>query len=59
MNEGLNVNIFLSLADARSKLETWRLDYNEHRPHGSIGDLTPTEFASHWADKPAVEAPSS
>ncbi len=57
-DECLNVNIFLSLADARSKLETWRLDYNEHRPHGSIGDITLTEFARRWTDRPDVEVPT-
>jgi hypothetical protein len=34
----------LSLADAQVKLETWRLDYNQDRPHGSLGYLTPSEF---------------
>jgi transposase InsO family protein len=32
-------------ADAREKLEAWRVDYNLNRPHRSIGNLTPTEFA--------------
>ena len=36
----------MSLVDARQKLEAWQRDYNENRPHGSIGDLTPAEFAS-------------
>ncbi|WP_410171787.1 integrase core domain-containing protein [Agrobacterium tumefaciens] len=26
---------FLTLADAREKIEDWRIDYNEHRPHGA------------------------
>ena len=26
-------------------IETWRYDYNHLRPHGSLGALTPTEFA--------------
>jgi len=30
----------------REKLEAWRRDYNEHRPHSSIGNLTPIEFAT-------------
>jgi putative transposase len=33
------------LADARDKIEQWRDDYNRHRPHSSLGDLTPVEFA--------------
>jgi putative transposase len=43
--ECLNQNWFLSLADARDKIEQWRQDYNHNRPHSSIGNLTPEEFA--------------
>jgi putative transposase len=43
-DECLNVQQFLSLDDANTKLEAWRRDYNEHRPHGSLGHLTPREF---------------
>jgi putative transposase len=43
--ECLNENWFLSLADARDKIEQWRGDYNGHRPHSSLGGLTPVEFA--------------
>ena len=43
--ECLNENWFLSLTDARDKIEQWRVDYNQHRPHSSLGDLTPAEFA--------------
>ncbi len=42
----LNTHWFLSLADARSKIDAWRRDYNECRPHTSLGWLTPAEFAS-------------
>ena len=27
-------------------IEAWRVDYHEARPHGSLGDLTPAEFAA-------------
>jgi len=43
--ECLNENWFLSLDDARDKTESWRDDYNGHRPHSSLGNLTPVEFA--------------
>lgn len=43
--ECLNDQVFLSMEDARVKLEAWRLDYNEQRPHSSLGNLTPREFA--------------
>jgi putative transposase len=44
-DECLNGEIFFDLADAREKLERWRRDYNEHRPHSSLDDRTPAEFA--------------
>jgi putative transposase len=45
-NECLNENWFLSLEDARRTIEEWRIDYNEIRPHSSLGGLTPKEFAA-------------
>ena len=45
-DECLNENWFLGLADAREKIETWRLGYNLLRPHSSLGDRTPTEYAA-------------
>jgi putative transposase len=44
-DECLNGEIFFDLADARQKLEHWRSDYNERRPHSSLADRTPAEFA--------------
>ncbi|GAA0661737.1 putative transposase [Sphingomonas insulae] len=43
--ECLNAYWFLSLDDARVKCEAWRRDYNEHRPHSSLGNQTPMERA--------------
>jgi putative transposase len=43
-DECLNVNWFLSLEDARNKIETWRVDYNEYRPHSSLDYKTPDAF---------------
>ena len=45
-DECLNAEIFLDLVDARRKLEAWRRDYNENRPHSSIRNLTPVEYAN-------------
>ena len=39
--ECLNAHWFLTLADAREKMEDWRRYYNEDRPHGSIGHKPP------------------
>lgn len=43
--ECLNEHWFLSLEDAREKVEEWRRDYNEDRPHSSLGNVTPKEYA--------------
>jgi putative transposase len=40
-SECLNAHWFMSLDDARSKLEHWRRYYNEERPHSGIGQMTP------------------
>jgi len=44
-DECLNAHWFLSLADAKTKIEAWRRHYNESRPHTALGWLTPHEFA--------------
>lgn len=49
-DECLNVHQFQSLDHAKSIIEAWRHDYNEHRPHGSLGDLTPREFVTKHQD---------
>ena len=43
--ECLNASWFLSLADARERIEAWRIDYNIERPHSALGHLTPRAFA--------------
>jgi putative transposase len=45
-DEYLNTNWFLSLLDAKQKIEQWRRDYNGFRPHSSLNDLTPNEVHS-------------
>lgn len=44
-DECLNTHWFVSIYDARRKIEAWRVDYNHVRPHSSLGDLTPRAFA--------------
>jgi transposase InsO family protein len=34
-----------SVEDARRKIDAWRIDYNESRPHSALGWKTPAEFA--------------
>jgi Integrase core domain len=45
-DECLNEHVFLSLAEARQIIETWRQDFNHHRPHSSLGYLAPEQFAA-------------
>ncbi len=43
--ECLDATWFLSLADAREKIEAWRRDYNAERPHSALGNQSPEAFA--------------
>ena len=45
-HECLNASWLLSMADARTQINDWRIDYNEKRPHSSLGNLKPSEFAA-------------
>ena len=47
--ECLNLNWFQNLFDARRKIASWRKEYNEERPHSSLGYRTPEEFAAQAA----------
>ena len=44
--ECLNARWFMSLDDARRKCEAWRGDYNEERPHSTIGNEAQIELIS-------------
>lgn len=44
-DECLNMHWFVSLEHARQVCEEWRIDYNNERPHSSLGYKTPKEFA--------------
>lgn len=56
-DEFLSREEFESVADARRQTSLWREDYNHHRPHSSLGYLTPTAFAARRAAS-AAEPPS-
>ena len=55
-DECLNVTQFETLAHAQAVIETWRRDYNEQRPHGSLGHLTPREYAAQRQEPRIAEA---
>ena len=44
-DECLNASWFVNLADAKRKIESWRVEYNGERPHSSLAYRTPAEFA--------------
>ena len=50
-DECLDEHIFVSLEDARKKIEAWREDYNIHRPHQSLNNMIPNEFAESISDE--------
>ncbi len=45
-DECLNTNWFLNLKHARDVIEDWRKDYNNVRPHSSLKNMTPMEYAN-------------
>lgn len=50
-DECLNGNWFDTLKEAKEEIEKWRIDYNENRPHSSLGYKTPNEFARQQSEK--------
>jgi len=51
-DQRLNVHWFLSLDDARQKVENRRTDYNHFRPYSSLGNAAPTQFAGAFRTAP-------
>ncbi len=47
-DELLNLELFSCLAEARVLIEDWREDYNQRRPHSSLGRKAPAAFAAAW-----------
>ena len=58
-DECLNQHWFLDLFDAQRLIAAWRRDYNQVRPHSSLGYLPPAVFARHLGlqPPPAASAP--
>ena len=50
----MNVETSFDLVDVREKLEHWRQDYNQVRPHSALADRTPEEFARDWQQSSAA-----
>jgi putative transposase len=56
-DECLNEHWWHGLREAKETIERWRIDYNEVRPHSSLGNATPAEFARRW--KTGLRSPSA
>jgi putative transposase len=56
-DECLNASWLGNLFEARVKIATWRDEYNEERPHSSLGYLAPREFARRIAALRSPTAP--
>lgn len=54
-DECLSQHWFISLEEARHVIEEWRVDYNERRPHRSLQQQTPAEFAAKCNSYQAAE----
>jgi putative transposase len=55
--ECLDVHWFATLTEAKQVIEPWRREYNDSRPHRSLGERTPSEFA--WQIALNGDLPSS
>ena len=53
--EVLDQHLFARLEDLREAAYGWMLDYNEQRPHESLGDLTPAEYRQQAASSSTFE----
>ena len=52
--ECLDTHWFADMKEAKSLIEAWRKEYNESRPHASLADRTPGEFASQCSASRAL-----
>jgi len=50
-DECLNVNWFMNLQDAKARIESWRKEFNEDRPHSSLQNMSPNMFAKQFKEK--------
>jgi hypothetical protein len=57
-DECLNQEFFFSLEDAVAKFGCWQHHYNVERPHGSLGDVTPAEFAARHHEEAGTAVPA-
>ena len=46
--ECVNVHGFEDVTEARAKLQVWKQEYNEERPHRFLKNLTPLQYKAQW-----------
>ncbi len=56
-DEFLNLYLIADLKEARVEASRWKQHYNFDRPHSSLGDRTPVEFAAQYSDAAPLGAP--
>lgn len=56
--EVLDQQLFACLEDIREAVHWWMIEYNEQRPHESLGDLTPAEYRQQAAGSSTYEMPA-
>ncbi len=52
--ELLNAYLFNNLSEVRELSQGWRIDYNEERPHKSLGYLSPLKYAEKFIPRTAI-----
>ena len=52
--EVLNFYVFSRLSEVRTIVDAWVQEYNEQRPHESLGNFTPEEFALNMPGAPVL-----
>jgi len=53
----MNVHGFVSLDDARDKIETWHREDNAYRPHQSLDGLSPERYLDAYHENSADSLP--
>ena len=57
-DECLNEHWFASVAEARTIIEAWRVDYNTVRPHSALRKATPEQFANSFGGRSPAQTPA-
>jgi putative transposase len=50
--EVLDAHLFANLEQVQAIIDQWLVDYNEYRPHGSLGGVPPVQFMPRLTSAP-------